>query len=156
MNIHHMFWGSHFGKGPHEGYLSLCEQAVGVNDTKSNHRWTVSSLDNRALTVLLLCPSRLSVSGTSGPAQRKGRLWMPRPSSPATQQWWKMFPGICSTSRCLVRWPTTRNSWCEWQMWGFIELRSLHFILKFLSKINDVLLNSPPDGTPGPTTLFPP
>lgn len=62
----------------------------------------------------LISLHRLSVYGTSGPAQKKGRLWMPRPSSPATQLWWKMFPGICSMNPCSALWPTTKSSWCKW------------------------------------------
>ena len=54
---------------------------------------------------------------------------MPKPSSQATRQWWKMFPGICSMNPCLAQWPTTRSSWCKRLMqmvwFCFISLSTL-------------------------------
>lgn len=88
----------------------------------SHHCEVINS--NSALPVWFLC--RPFACGTLGLGQRKVRLWMQRPFSPATQQWWKMFPGICSMNPCLAQWLMTRNSWCK-----LFKLKSLLLIFLF-------------------------
>lgn len=80
-----------------------------------------------------LC-NRLFACGTSARCPRRERLWMQRPSSQATLRWWRTSPGICSTSRSLDPWQTTRNSWCEQLLPKFTN-RSEDFLQLLLTMV---------------------
>lgn len=95
------------------GRYSLNQSVSHNEESKCSVNVMYQSQPLLMLSSAVFCFPRPSVCGTLEEAQRKERFWTPRPFSLDTRQWWKTCPGICSTSLCLVQWPTTRSSWCK-------------------------------------------